>query len=77
MRLIDADEIPFVNGPKHPHVEGFQTVTKMAIDNAPTVGAIPIEWIRKYIKETPLYQSDDIALYIEDMIADWAEREEK
>ncbi len=37
MRLIDADKIPFVNDPKRPHVEGFQTVTKMAIDNMPTI----------------------------------------
>lgn len=46
MRIIDADEIPFVSDPKHPHVQGFQTVTKMAIDNTPTVEAIPIEYIK-------------------------------
>lgn len=38
------------------------------------VEAIPIEWIRKYTEENRLYQSDDFDIYINDMIADWAER---
>ncbi len=39
--------------------------------------AIPVEWIRKYIEENRLYQSDDFDFYISDMIADWAERKEE
>ena len=45
MRLIDADAIPFLNDPLHPHIEGFQSVIKMAIDNMPTIDAIPAKWI--------------------------------
>jgi hypothetical protein len=47
------------------------------IDYAPTVDAIPVEWIRKYTEENRLYQSDDFDLYISDMIADWEERKEE
>lgn len=73
MRLINTDDIPWnVDG-----VGEIPVITKEEIDAMPTVGAIPIEWIRKYTKETPLYQSDDLALYIDDMIADWAERKEE
>ena len=43
------------------------------IECAPTVEAIPVEWIRKYTEENRLYQSDDFDLYISDMIADWTE----
>lgn len=49
-----------------------------ALENIPsaqsTVDAIPVKWIRKYIKENRLYQSDNFDLYIDDMIADWMER---
>ena len=47
------------------------------IECAPTIDAIPVEWIRKYTEENRLYQSDDFDLYISDMIADWAERKEE
>lgn len=67
MRLVDADDAPlFLN-----------TVACKQIKQMPTVEAIPVEWIRKYIKENRLYQSDDFDLYIDDMIADWMERKEK
>ena len=46
------------------------------IECAPTIDAIPVEWIRKYTEENRLYQSDDFDIYINDMIADWAERKE-
>lgn len=72
MRLIDADEIPFVNDPKHPHVEGFQTVTKTAIDNTPTVEAIPIEWIETYMQRFTLYTR----WAFEGMIEEWRKKNE-
>ncbi len=41
MRLVDADTIPWItNSTPYAHIEGFQTVTKMAIDNMPTVDYI-------------------------------------
>lgn len=40
MRLIDADKIPWLNCPMH--VDGFQTIKKMAIDAMPTVVAEPV-----------------------------------
>ena len=47
------------------------------IECAPTIDAIPVEWIRKYTEENRLYQSDDFDIYINDMIAEWAERKEE
>lgn len=47
------------------------------VKQAPTVDAIPVEWIRKYTEENRLYQSDDFDFYIIDMIADWKERKEE
>ena len=83
MRIIDADEL------RHSHcVECTLYPDKCLgkdcdwgsiyhIDHAPTVEAIPVEWIRKYTEENRLYQSDDFDIYINDMIADWEEREEE
>ena len=77
MRLIDAEHLKW-------NVGGIKcgTLTVAYLDwilehEEPTVEAIPIEWIKKYTEENRLYQSDDFDLYISDMIADWAEREEK
>lgn len=67
MRLIDADSLL-------KHKSDHETISTHLIWNAPTVEAIPVEWIRKYTEENRLYQSDDFDLYISDMIADWAER---
>lgn len=54
MRLIDADKITFFdclaklgNGSVCCHAEGI--TTKTGIEMQPTVEAIPIEWIKKYI----------------------------
>ena len=78
MRLIDADTLNYVRVRIYHDdgtIGGYNAVVPSSeIKNAPTVEAIPIEWIKKYTEENRLYQSDDFDLYICDMIADWAER---
>ena len=66
MRIIDADRL--LKG-----TEDHQFIDTHVIWNAPTVDAIPVEWIMKYTEENRLYQSDDFDWYIRDMIADWEE----
>jgi len=74
MRLIDADAFLKEYCEPYPHI--YKAMSS-AFKHAPTVDAIPIEWIKKYTEENRLYQSDDFDLYIHDMIADWAERKEE
>ena len=79
-RLIDADTLKAVFEEKSSVAVCGAKLCKAIIsriDDAPTVDAIPIEWIKKYTEENRLYQSDDFDLYISDMIADWTERKEK
>lgn len=76
MRLIDTDTLDvltIIGGRMNGKMEFVKAINEI-IQNAPTVDAIPVEWIRKYTKENRLYQSDDFDLYIDDMIADWMER---
>ena len=75
MRLIDADALYtlFVKMKSFGELTAKKAIR--CVEEAPTVEAIPVEWIRKYTEENRLYQSDDFDLYINDMIADWAERE--
>ena len=74
MRLIDADALYtlFVKMKSFGELTAKKAIR--CVEEAPTVEAIPVEWIRKYTEENRLYQSDDFDLYINDMIADWAER---
>lgn len=59
MRLIDADKITFFDCLAKTgnavccHAEGI--VSKSAIKMQPTVEAIPIEWIEKYIEDHTQY----------------------
>jgi len=76
MRLINADELPVVSTIER--IEGNDVfvanwIPTDSIDNAPTVEAIPVEWIRKwhgindikdfdlreYVKCTMLYMIKD------------------
>ena len=60
MRLIDADKIEFVL-PRTLTEEEKKTyglVIKKAFENAPTVEAIPIEWIKEYAKLNK-FETDD------------------
>lgn len=80
MRPIDADALKSVFTEKSTEAVCGAELCKAIISricDAPTVEAIPIEWIKKYTEENRLYQSDDFDLYISDMIADLAERKEK
>ena len=40
MRPIDADTIPWIINQQYPHIAGFETVMKMAVDNMPTIDHI-------------------------------------
>ena len=69
---IDKDAlIKALNYDREQYEKGFEDGKATSIETE----AIPIEWIRKYTEENRLYQSDDFDIYINDMIADWAERE--
>ena len=52
MRLIDADKLMESLDPNESVWVGL--VLSELIDNAPTVKAIPIEWIKKYLE--PFYE---------------------
>lgn len=68
MRLIDATELE-----KRSDKEMFE-INKYTLRLAPTVDAIPVEWINKY-KES---QSYDVDTYygIEDMLDEWRKENE-
>lgn len=82
MRLIDADKLKikhFVQRGDQPiGYEGTQPVYEYTdliaydVDNAPTVKAIPVEWIDGYIKR----RANDVNIYAEilfisDMVEEW------
>lgn len=91
MRLIEADAVckilesceirkATIGNPLTDWEYGYTCGIERAeseIECAPIIDAIPVEWIRKYTEENRLYQSDDFDIYINDMIADWAERKEE
>ena len=76
MRIIDADRL--LKG-----TEDHQFIDTHVIWNAPTVDAIPIEWIKEWveeIKDHPAYTEKEKTLCIEefeDMLGAWAERKEE
>lgn len=54
MRLVDADKLPVVNTierieGKNVFVTGW--IPAQSIANAPTVNAVPVEWIKKQLKK--------------------------
>lgn len=54
MRLVDADKLPEVNSIERTDERGVfvcSWIPAEAIWNAPTVEAIPIEWIKKWHEE--------------------------
>lgn len=74
-RLIDADELNRVNEESIAEyseyytgdmIHGMRIVCQYAVENAPTVEAIPIEWIEQKMKEL----DTDIYEY-EWLIAEW------
>lgn len=77
MRLIDADKIlqetwdVEIKDMFH-MTETVEVVSAIDIEEAPTVSAIPIEWIRKWnTQHSPL-----IAGYVAYMILDWEKENE-
>lgn len=82
-RLIDADAVEL-------RAEKFERFTGTRLDivhdfvsSAPTVDAIPVEWIKEWkeeIKDHPAYTEEEKTLCIEefeDMLGAWAERKEE
>lgn len=50
MRLIDADKLE-LNAEWDDYYDGFTAYSEFSIDNAPTIEAIPVEWIKKFVNE--------------------------
>lgn len=86
MRLIDADKLEL----KH-YVQGgdvllgyagtiplyrYVDVIKEDINNAPTVEAIPIEWLRKYVDEHDEIVEEGLYWIVEGIIDDWEKENE-
>ena len=49
MRLIDADALK----QEWAYIDGIPAVTEHDIDNAPTIAAIPVEWLTKFQSNMP------------------------
>ena len=72
MRLIDVDAIPKQIGiePTHGLADVQYWVNFAAIDNAPVVEAIPVDWITKWAKENPANSYS-----VEKMMKAWEEND--
>lgn len=80
-RLIDADKIDFMKLPIAPVVKGtdvhYETIAfKEDIDVQPSVEAIPIEWIKKWIESAKPMVHMSARMEINRMIAEWEGEEE-
>ena len=71
MELIDRDKIQYVQDVTY--MKDFDFAYRYEIEAMPTVEAIPIEWIKEYIRTHPA--STDI--YFKWMIDEWKEEQEK
>ena len=74
MKLIDADELK--KKKKHSKEFAENIVSVAEIDWQPTVEAIPIEWIEKYVESCPGMFKKDMR-WIEIMVVWWKEEQEK
>lgn len=81
MRLIDADNLKD-DGCNYVWAEtiGFGLVKKeyrfvnrIQIDNTPTVEAIPIEWVKKWVSERNDFPTMPYNQHIWNMLDDWRE----
>ena len=81
MRLIDADILQD-DGINYVYEQSinygvikqeYRFINRIQIDTAPTVEAIPIEWIKKYIKELDF---DGLEYILESLIHDWEKENE-
>lgn len=74
MRLIDADKLHYIHKYFVDTLKGDIVVFGKEIDKAPTVKAIPIEWIKEWIERDDNYFDKRYA--IEDMLDDWEKENE-
>lgn len=74
MRLIDADKLMESLNPKESVWVGL--VLSELIANAPTVNAIPVEWIKKYAKKGGRIANILFPFEIEMMLEDWEKENE-
>lgn len=73
MRLIDADKLPIWSFPiSWEEGVGIEKCCK-AVEEAPTVEAIPIEWIEHFAEK--IWWEDERAV-IEDMLERWEKENE-
>ena len=81
MRLIDADKIiqktygVVIEDMFHMH-ETVEVVSVIDIEKAPTVKAIPIEWIKKYYEDITMPYTDT-RIQFEEMIRKWEKENER
>ena len=64
MRLIDADALK-------EHAGYYQSVTVQSIDAAPTVDAIPVEWLCGKIREEEKFGGIPFGRYLKELIWEW------
>ena len=79
MRLIDADalkEIYTCNFDYENCIYDGATVVGN-VDEAPTVDAVPVEWIEETMKLAESVGAKEYAEHLEVLLADWLEREER
>ena len=72
MRLIDADAIEHclvIGGRRHGKAI-ISEIIRRAIQTAPTVNAIPMEWIEKWEEKNPYAE-------LGDMLNDWKDESKK
>lgn len=76
MDLIDRAKVERITFQEPSYSDPINVLTEVRdkVRALPTVDAIPVKWIEKYIDENPLYQADDFHWYIQDMIHDWMEK---
>lgn len=78
MRLIDADALPFMSENKYERKKIPINRIRKWIENAPTVDAIPIEWMEKYADLNRFTTPDGQVIIrfrwiVDEMVADWRE----
>lgn len=69
MRLIDADKLPKYTG----YALSADEVAK-AVETAPTIEAIPVEWVQKRMSECVSYSI--VWIVLRDLLREWERREE-
>ncbi len=89
MRLIDADRVQEkiekkLTEPSYQHEgEDWQNgliVAEMFIDYAPTVDAIPIEWLKEHYPTKQVYGTEQYfrtAYAVQDILAEWERTREE